>query len=127
MLTTIRTLALSTVVALGALAAMPVTAAQADGVYLNFGAHGDTRFGVYSGDRRDGGYHVRRHRERDDHRSWRRGCSMERAMDKAERMGLRRARVVDANRRLVRVAGFKHGTRAVVAFENERGCPVAYF
>ena len=128
MLNTIKTLALSAVIGLGALAAVPATA-QAEGVYLNFGSQNDTRLGVYTGERNDGVRLVRRddrgwHRERDRDRDWRRACSPERALNKAEDMGLRRARIVDVNRRTVKVAGRKFNNRIVLVFGNERGCPI---
>ncbi|RUW92568.1 hypothetical protein EN784_30945 [bacterium M00.F.Ca.ET.141.01.1.1] len=118
MYTTIKTAALSALVGLGALTAIP---AHADSLYLGFGNNQDPRFGVYAGDE---GY---RHR-RDDWRrdGWRRGCSPDRALDKAERMGLYRARIVDANRRVVKVMGRQDGDRVVIVFANERGCPVIY-
>jgi ketosteroid isomerase-like protein len=122
MFNAIRTAALSAFVGLGALAAVPA-AAHADGVYLNFG-HGDPRFGIYAGDRE----HARDWR-RDDWRrarDWRRSCSTERALDKAERMGLRRARVVDMSRHTIKVAGRKYNDRVVVVFGRERGCPILY-
>jgi hypothetical protein len=109
----IKTAALSALVGLGALASMP---AHADSLYLGFGNNDDPRFGVYAG---DDGY---RHR-RDD---WRRGCSPERALNKAERMGLHRVRIVDVTRRTVKVMGRQYGDRVVVVFANERGCPVIY-
>jgi hypothetical protein len=128
MLNTIKTMALSALIGFGALAAVPV-AAQADGIYLNFGGQNDHRFGVYAGDN-DGIRHVRRDKDRnwdrDRARHWRSSCSPNRALDKAERMGLRRARIVNMNRRAVRVAGFKFGTRVTVAFANDRGCPILY-
>ncbi len=129
MLNTIRTLALSALVGFGALAAVPV-AAQADGLYLNFGGQNDTRFGVYAGDRYQGERYVHRDRDWNRDRNWRHQrrdfCSPGRALDKAERMGLRRARIVRADRRAVRVSGFKFGTRVTVAFANDRGCPILY-
>lgn len=126
MLNTIRTLALSALVGFGALAAVPV-AAQADGLYLNFGGQNDTRFGVYGGDRDHGRHYVRRDRDREWERYDRRSfCTPGRALDKAERMGLRRARIVHSSRRTVRVSGFKYGTRVTVVFGNERGCPIVY-
>lgn len=131
MLNKISTLALSALLGFGALAAAPV-AAQADGVYLNFGGPGDHRFGVYGGDRDEGIRHVRRNRDRDRDRDgdrdrdWRGSCSPDRALDKADRMGLRRARIVDADRRSVSVVGFKFGTRVTVVFANDRGCPIIY-
>ena len=116
MFNTIKTAALSALVGLGTLAAIP---AHADSLYLGFGNNNDPRFGVYAG---DDGY---RHR-RDERRDWRRGCSPERALDKAERMGLYRARIVDVNRRTVKVMGRQDGDRVVIVFANERGCPVIY-
>ncbi|PBC03663.1 hypothetical protein [Mesorhizobium sp. WSM3860] len=110
----IKTAALSALVGLGTLGAIP---AHADSLYLGFGNNHDPRFGVYTGD--DDGYR----RDRD----WRRrGCSPDRALDKAERMGLHRVRIVDISRRTVKVAGRQYGDRVVVVFANERGCPVIY-
>ena len=55
----------------------------------------------------------------------RRGCSEDRALDKAERMGIRRARVVSAGRRTIEVRGrARGGDRVSVVFGRERGCPV---
>ncbi|MER8373125.1 hypothetical protein NKH19_23700 [Mesorhizobium sp. M1338] len=125
MFNTIRTAALSALVGLGALTAIP---AQADSLYLGFGNNNDPRFGVYTG---DDGYRHRRDERRSDWRDerrggWRRGCSPDRALDKAERMGLYRARIVDVSRRTVKVMGRQDGDRVVVVFANERGCPVIY-
>lgn len=66
---------------------------------------------------------------RDYDRDWRpdrgpRGCSPWLAEEKASRMGLRRARVVDAGRRVVVVAGFGYRGPERILFANERGCPV---
>jgi hypothetical protein len=118
MFNTIKTAALSGLIGLGTLAAMP---AHADSIYLGFGNNNEPRVGVYSGD--DQGY--RRDYRRDD-RGWRRSCSPDRALDKAERMGLHRARIVDIDRRTVKVAGRQYGDRVVIVFANERGCPVIY-
>jgi hypothetical protein len=114
----IKTAALSALVGLGTLGAIP---AHADSLYLGFGNNHDPRFGVYTGDDEDYG---RRDWRRD--RDFRRGCSPDRALDKAERMGLHRARIVDMNRRTVKVAGRQDGDRVVVVFANERGCPIIY-
>lgn len=119
MLNMIRTAALSAAVGLGALAAVPA-AAQADGIYLNFGANHDSRLGVYAGDRDRGIRHWHRDRDR------RRACSPNRALDKAERMGLRRARIVDVGRRTIKVAGRKYNQRVMVVFGRDRSCPVIY-
>ncbi len=116
MYTMIKTAALSALVGLGTLAAIP---AHADSLYLGFGSS-EPRFGVYAG---DDGYRYR-HDERRD--GWRRGCSPDRALDKAERMGLHRVRIVDVSRRTVKVMGRQDGDRVVVVFANDRGCPVIY-
>ncbi|ESW81435.1 hypothetical protein NKH81_17550 [Mesorhizobium sp. M0959] len=118
MFNTIKTAALSALVGLGTLAAIP---AHADSIYLGFGNNQDPRVGVYTGDEDDGYY--REHRR---HGGWRRSCSPERAIDKAERMGLHRARIIDINRRTVKVAGRQYGDRVVIVFANERGCPIIY-
>jgi hypothetical protein len=117
MLSMIKTAALSAFIGLGALAAAPATA-QADGLYLNFG-NGGSGFGFYAGDRHDGYRHHRRHYNRDR-------CTAGRALDKAERMGLRRTRIVDAGRHTIKVRGRKFGSRVTVVFANERGCPIIY-
>ncbi|MBR2687296.1 MAG: hypothetical protein IKE42_05545 [Aquamicrobium sp.] len=131
MLTKIKAAALSAFVAFGALAAVPATA-QADGIYLNLGS-GEPRFGVYAGDRdqrdwrRDRWDRERGWDRRD--RGWDRdrpGCSPEWALNKAERMGIWRARIVDVNRRVIKVAGRQDGERTMVVFGRERGCPVLY-
>ncbi|AZO11948.1 MULTISPECIES: hypothetical protein [unclassified Mesorhizobium] len=114
MFNTIKTAALSALVGLGTLGAIP---AHADSLYLGFGNNHDPRFGVYTGDDDDGYYR----------REWRRDrCSPDRALDKAERMGLHRVRIVDVSRRTVKVAGRQYGDRVVVVFANVRGCPVIY-
>ncbi|CAM5331410.1 hypothetical protein MAUB1S_05747 [Mycolicibacterium aubagnense] len=125
MLTRIKAAALSAFVAFGALAAVPATA-QADGIYLNLGS-GEPRFGVYAGDRDHRDWRGDRWDRRD--RGWDRdrpGCSPEWALNKAERMGIWRARIVDVNRRIIKVAGRQDGERTMVVFGRERGCPVLY-
>jgi hypothetical protein len=65
-------------------------------------------------------------RDRRD-RGWeRRQCTPERALDKAERMGLRRARIVDVGRRTIEVRGRNwDGDRVSVRFGRwDRRCPV---
>lgn len=64
-------------------------------------------------------------RRDDGERRGRRFCSEERALDKAESMGIRRARVVSAGRRAIEIRGRdRYGERVRVAFGRERGCPV---
>lgn len=65
-------------------------------------------------------------RRGDDRWSSRRECSPERALDKAERMGVRRARVDNVGRRTIDVRGRdRRGDRVVVTFDRRDGrCPV---
>jgi hypothetical protein len=118
MITTLKTAALSALIGLGAIAAVPASA-QAEGVYLNYGSgHGGVGIGVQFGDRydyRDGYRHDRRYG---------RACTPNRALNKAERLGLRRARVVDVDRRTIEVAGRKYGDRVHITFARTPNCPV---
>ncbi|HEV7415391.1 MAG TPA: hypothetical protein VGN98_04500, partial [Tianweitania sediminis] len=66
----------------------------------------------------------RREDRREDRRD-RRGCSVDRALDKAERLGLRRVRVLREGRRTIEVGGRdRRGDRRVITFGRDRGCPV---
>lgn len=65
-----------------------------------------------------------RHDDRYDRRDRHRGCAPWLAEEKASRMGLRRARVVDVNRRVVVVRGIDRRGPDRIFFANERGCPV---
>jgi len=52
-------------------------------------------------------------------------CSEGRALRKAERMGIRRARIVDVSRRSIDVRGRdRYGDRIVVTFGRQPSCPV---
>lgn len=122
-----KTAALSAVVALGTLAAIPATA-QAESLYLNFGGRdagisiGVAESGHSWRDRRDHRWHDRRdHRERRDVRA---RCSPERALWKAERMGIRRAQVTGVNRNTIVVRGRSHGDRVRVVFGRSPSCPI---
>ena len=121
MLKTFRTAALSALVGLSALAGTAAIA-QAEGMYLNFGGERGVGVTVNNGrwdDRRD------HRRDRWDDRSVRRSfCTPDRAVRKAERLGLRRARVVDVDRRSIDVAGRRHGHRIVMTFARAPHCPV---
>ncbi|MBA3446973.1 MAG: hypothetical protein H0T56_05100 [Pseudaminobacter sp.] len=130
MFKTLKNAGLSALIAIGTLAAIPATA-QADGLYLNFGGNNDARVGVYVGDnapkwhrrdRRDDRWE--RRDDRWERRHNRRGCSAERALNKAERIGLRRARIVDIDRRTITVRGRKYGDRVTVTFAKARNCPI---
>ncbi|MBW3096057.1 hypothetical protein [Pseudohoeflea coraliihabitans] len=51
-------------------------------------------------------------------------CAPNKALRKARRMGIRHARIVRANRRVVKVAGRSRGHRVQAVFANTRRCPV---
>lgn len=55
-----------------------------------------------------------------------RGCTPGRALNKAERMGIRRARIADVRRRTIDVVGrSRHGNRVIVTFDRrDRRCSV---
>ena len=109
----IRNVALSAVLGLGTLAAMPA-AAQADSFYFGITPHGP-RAGVII----DEGRSYRR-----GGRHWDRGCSAREALRKADRMGIHRARVRSENRNVIRVAGRSRGHRVTVVFAKAPRCPV---
>lgn len=138
----LKTAMLSAMIGLGGLAAIPAPA-QADGIYLNFGGGDDGRLGVFVRDgrdddrweRHDRGDRWDRHDRRDrwdrhdrrdrwERRHNRRACTPDRALDKADRMGLRRARVVDVSRRTITVSGRKWHDRVHVTFARAPHCPV---
>ncbi|KQT83392.1 hypothetical protein [Aurantimonas sp. Leaf443] len=87
----------------------------------------DVRFGITIGDGRPD-YH--RGYDRHDRRSHYRPapvCGPQQAENKADRMGLRRTRVVDVSRRSIVVQGRSRGDRATVRFARAPGCPVISF
>ena len=53
-----------------------------------------------------------------------RRCSPERALAKAERMGLRRVRIESVGRNVIEVRGRRYGDRVIVAFERDRNCSI---
>jgi hypothetical protein len=58
-------------------------------------------------------------------RSMGRFCTPDRALDRADRMGVRRARIADVGRRTIQVSGRdRFGDRVRVTFGREPGCPV---
>lgn len=120
MITKLKTVALSALIGLGAIAAVPATA-QAEGLYLNYGNGHGAGIGVQFGDYDR--YDYREHGRRNDRR-YHRFCTPQRAVDKAERLGVRRARVVDVDRRTIKVAGRKHGERVRLTFARTPNCPV---
>ncbi len=114
--TKLKTAAIAALVGAGTLAAIPATA-QADGLYLNYGGY-NGGFGVHVGDYDRVDY---RHRNGPRER-W--GCTPYRALDKAERYGVRRARVIDVDRRTITVAGRKWGERVRMTFGRAPSCPI---
>ena len=116
MIKTIKTAALSAVLGLSALAALPATA-QADSIYFGFGT-GHHRPGVefFIGGSEGRHYRPDRHVRRD--------CTPNQAVRKASRMGLRNAYVRNNNRNRIRVEGREHGDRVRVTFAKAPGCPV---
>ncbi len=118
----LRTLTLSAIVGLGAVAALPAAADAAGGsIYLGFGASDHGPNARFRFDDRG------RHHYRGPGRYDARGCSPREAVRKASRMGLRDARVVDTSRRTVKVAGRAGGRGhrpAVIVFGNAPSCPV---
>ncbi|MDN2566540.1 hypothetical protein N1F89_09930 [Aquibium sp. A9E412] len=114
MFKTLRIAALSALVGLGTLAAMPATA-QADGFSFSIGGNG-ARAGVHIGE--SGHSYRRAPRARGRH------CTPHRAVNKAERLGVRRARVVRANRRAIVVRGRLHHRPVRIVFARAPRCPI---
>lgn len=84
------------------------------------------RFGITIGERAQP-VHGRGYRDYRGYREYRPACAPRRAVRKARRMGVHRARVIRADRRAVVVAGRSRGDRAIVRFAREPGCPVLTF
>lgn len=118
----LKAAAVSALIGITALTAVPATA-QESGIYLKFGGQGD-HGGVYSGDVSRVQYREGRRHYRDRHDRWNRHCTPGRALNKAERMGVRRARVADVSRRTITVVGRSYRGRAVVTFARAPRCPV---
>lgn len=119
MFRTLRIAAISTLVGLGSLTAMPASA-QADGFYFSFGSSGP-RAGASVN--HGGRYHARQHRQR---HVAARSCTPRHAVRKAQRLGIQRARVVGADRRIIRVSGRKHHRPVSMVFARAPRCPVIY-
>ncbi|UVK47418.1 hypothetical protein BPNPMPFG_003191 [Mesorhizobium sp. AR07] len=113
---------LSALVGLGAvtLVAFP---AQADDLQLELGKHGPRLKLMQDCDPNDDNCDGARRDDRRDRRQSR-GCTEDRALDKADRMGIRRARIESVGRREITVLGRQDGDRVRVTFGTERGCPV---
>jgi hypothetical protein len=126
MLNKIKTAVASALVGLSAIAAFPASA-QESGIYLNFGGGSPDS---YYGDRRPYDYRYREQyrdrwdRGRWDRDGWAQGCTPDRALDKAERMGIYRARIAGVDRRTITVRGRAGGERVYVTFARAPRCPV---
>jgi hypothetical protein len=119
MLSKFKSAALCAAIGLGALATVP---AQADSLYLNFGGGSGIGIETRDGHRRD--WRDDRHGWR-DRRDWRAGrCTPERALWKAERIGVRRARIEDVSRHSITVRGRSRGDRIWVTFGRAPSCPI---
>jgi hypothetical protein len=118
----LKAAAVSALIGITAITAAPAMA-QESGVYLNFGGRGDG-VGVYLGDPNRAQYREYRGYRRDRDSYWYRGCTPGRALNKAERMGIRRARIADVSRRTISVVGRSHGDRVHVTFARAPRCPV---
>lgn len=114
MLSIIKTAAIASI-AIGALAAGP---AQADSLHLKL-KNGDVGFGLTIGGGYGPGY---------KHAGYGGGygpkCHPWKAVSKAERMGVRKAHVIDADWKRVVVRGKKFGGLVKVVFANAPHCPV---
>ncbi|RJG43753.1 MULTISPECIES: hypothetical protein [unclassified Mesorhizobium] len=133
----IRNCALSALIGVGSLSFAP-SLASAQTLQLQLGqdgprvlmrqdCEGRNRNDPGCRDRRDRRDHRRDERYGSDSRRDDRGprsCTPDRALEKAERMGVRRARIMDVGRRTIDVGGRSEGRRIVVTFSRERGCPV---
>lgn len=113
---------LSALVGLGAvtLVAFP---SQADNLQLELGKHGPRLKLLQDCDPNDDDCDDSQRDDRRDRRQSR-GCTEDRALDKAERMGIRRARIESVDRREITVRGRQDGDRVRVTFGTERGCPI---
>ena len=126
MFANLKRIAVSAIVGLGVLAAIPATA-QAHHMHGGGGA----QFGIWFGNsghsqwrhghRRDRHWDKRYHKRRHGHV---RRCSVNRAINKAHRMGVHRPRVRFANQHVIKIKGRSHGHRVRIVFSRAPGCPV---
>ena len=114
MFTTLKSAVIAGFLGLSTLAAIP---AQADSLYLGLGdRHNETRLGIHIGP--SGRYNER------EYRKTQRSCTPARALEKAQRIGIRRARIDYVNRRTIGVVGRSHGDQVRVTFARAPRCPV---
>ncbi|MDN5927342.1 MAG: hypothetical protein L0I29_09740 [Hyphomicrobiales bacterium] len=113
MLKFIKASAVCAVLGITALAGAP---AQADALYIGAGGHGGLRVMVRDnhGPRWHGNRHYRPVR----------ACSPERALERARRMGVRRAHVAYQNRSVIGVRGHDRRGRITLTFGRYANCPL---
>lgn len=108
----IKTAAVSALIGLSAISATPAFAQDGElGIYFRDGNRNDYR----------DDYRHREYRGRD---RWARSCTPDRALDKAARMGIHRARIADVDRRTITVRGRSRGERVFVTFARAPRCPI---
>jgi hypothetical protein len=135
MLKFFKTAALSLALGMGALGVAPASADT--GVYLGLGGghRGGPEVGLWLGDsghsyrrgdrwddRRGDRWDDRRGGRWDDRRGY--GCHPGQALNKASRMGVRRARIEHVGHRSIKVSGRSRGDYVSVRFARAPGCPV---
>ncbi len=108
----LQTAILSASLLLGSFVAVP--AVQAEGLRITI----NPQTVQY---RHDRDRHDRHYRNQ---RGPRHGCTAERAVRKASRLGINRARVTNVGRNTISVRGFKRGERVRVLFARAPNCPV---
>ena len=124
----IRHFALSAILVAGLVPAAP-SIASAQGVELDLGGS-KPRLRLVDPEQEE----LRRGRQREEERERRRRprdddssdfrCNADRALDKAARLGIRRARVTSLGRRFIEVAGRRYGERVEITFARDRRCSV---
>jgi hypothetical protein len=115
----IRNAAFSALIGIGALAAVPA-AAKADSMTFHMGG-GGAGFGIWLGDS------SRTHWRGPDYRygqRYHRACTPGQALHKADRMGIRHARINRVNHRVIAVGGRARGHHVRVVFARVPGCPI---
>jgi hypothetical protein len=123
MFSKIKIAALSAVVGLGALAAVPATA-QADSFYFGISPAGPS-FGFHSGPRHPGpGWDRDRRPGRGWDRPSRNDCDARDALRKADRMGINRTYIRGENRNTIRVGGQTRGRPVTMVFAKAPNCPI---
>jgi hypothetical protein len=118
-----RKILIGCALAAGMFVGLPMTA-SAQSIGLEIGRDGlRLNDGYQDGYYRDGYYRDGYYRA--DRRSMRPICTEGRALGKAERMGIRRARIADVGRRTIEVRGRdRSGDRIYVTFGRSPSCPV---